>query len=204
MKYSPQPEPDAPSLKISAIEEESGRDERRVPSAALFSIADNSDENLSILDPEPPPAVDRIFCLLLREALVARQYGSQSMAAVLRPDDETELVLHFSQRNGRLEATVRCERGDVAHLRGLWGHVQHAMAVQRVEVGPLEQPLVTRDDGAAHDQPPRLSVVEVQHDHSLDERPSPASPGSVSPHVRRRPRSMTRLATSRPGWETWA
>ena len=204
MKSSPRTEPDAFSLKTSAAVEEYRRGEGTASSPAVASIAAKSEDNLSLVDPEPPPTVDRIFCLLLREALVARQYGSQSMAAVLRPDDETELVLHFSQRNGRLEATVRCERGDVAQLRGLWGHVQHAMAAQRVEVGPLEPPLVTRAAGAAHDQPPRLSVVDLQHDDSLDEGPLPASSGSSSPHVRRRPRSRTRLATSRPGWETWA
>jgi hypothetical protein len=162
---------------------------------------------------KPPSAsstpAEQIFYLLLREALLARKYGSDTMTVVLRPDGDTELVLHLTQNKGRLEATVRCERGDLPQLRALWAQVQETMALQRVHLGPLEEPIGIAGGGdltffEGDGTPVRTATSgDAPENDSLDEWPSPASPVS-SPHIRGRRGSRIRRTTSRPGWETWA
>lgn len=152
---------------------------------------------------------DRIFLLLLREALLARQYGSDSMAVLLRPDDDTELVLHLAQHHGRLEATVRCERGDLPLLRASWAQVQETMAMQRVDVRPLQEPLAPEAPFRGGEL--RSDVLDASpfvrpssETDSTDEWPASAD-NDVSPAHRRDQRdSGGRLLNRRPGWETWA
>ena len=155
--------------------------------------------------------VDRLSDLLLRETAVVRQHSSESMSVVLRPDDNTELFVHFAQRNGAVQATVRCQQGDFQHLNGLWSQLQESLARQKVSLGPLQEsssadPTFSRASGpAAGWSGPGGGTDRRQSPerHSLDESPTPASPDSVlAPRGRRG--SGQRLTTSRPGWETWA
>jgi hypothetical protein len=156
---------------------------------------------------EPSPTGEQIFFLLFREALLARQSGSDSMTVVLRTDEETELVLHLTQSRDRLHASVRCERGDRKHLRAVWSQVQESMALQRICLAPLQEPLFADlpcegpAAGAVRAESSAAAAPLVEDDF-MDEWPSPAPPESQR-HVRRR-RSRSRLTTSRPGWETWA
>ena len=156
---------------------------------------------------EMSPAAEQIFLLLLREALLARQSASDSMTVLLRIDEGTEFVVHLTQANGRLNAVVRCERGDLLQLRAVWSQVQEAMALQHVCLAWLGEPLTTARDASENDAPLRVRDAgtlagPLAENNFTDEWPSPASAVSHS-HVRRR-RSRSRFTTSRPGWETWA
>jgi hypothetical protein len=156
---------------------------------------------------EASPTAEQIFLLLFREALLARQSASDSMTVVLQIDEGTEFVLHLTQTSGRLSAVVRCERGDLRQLHAIWSQVQEAMALQRICLASLQEPLATgepdrENGGPCTDLDAGVAVGRLDGNDFMDEWPSPAS--SVShPHVRRR-RSRSRLTTSRPGWETWA
>jgi hypothetical protein len=193
---------DASASEQAATEWQGGRAFRRI------------DQSASGIFPKPASAsstpAEQIFYLLLRETLLARQYGSDTMTVALRPDGDTELVLHLTQSNGRLEATVRCERGDLPQLRALWAQVQETMALQRVHLGPLEEPIGSDGPGDSEfcegDGTPVQAAAsgDAPENDSLDEWPSPASSVSASPHIRGRRGSRIRRTTSRPGWETWA
>ena len=160
-------------------------------------------------------SIERITGLVVREAALVKQHSSDSMSVVLRPDAETELLVHFTQRNGQIEASIRCERGDSQHLGALWAQLQESLAQQKVRLAPLQESSFSQPDfnsasgadrnggGPGSDrQPPR---------QSLDEWPAPASPGASgaattsTAHVRGGGGSRhRRISTSRPGWETWA
>jgi hypothetical protein len=155
----------------------------------------------------PPAAIDRISQLVLRETALVRQHRSDSMAVVLRPDANTELVLHVTQRNGQIETAVRCERGDLDALNALWPQLQDSLAQQKIRLAPLRE---STSDPSHFRQSPGFhsagdgngSSRQSPNKHSLDERPAPAF--APMPHVRARGGSRRRLTTSRPGWETWA
>jgi hypothetical protein len=153
--------------------------------------------------------VEQISKLMGREAVLFRQHTSDSMAMVLRPDAHTELFLHLSRRDGQVEASVRCERGDFHQLNALWAQLQESLAHQKVRLNPL---LGSSADSLAHqhsnefnssgrDESSRQSRPDNDY---MDEWPAPASRDQEPAHVRSRRESGHRLSTSRPGWETWA
>lgn len=156
--------------------------------------------------------VERISSLLARESALVKKHGSDSMAVVLRPDAETELFVHLSQRDGQIEATVRCERGDVHQLGALWSQLQESLAQQKVRLAPLQE---TAGGNSNFNQSPNGSGMSggqngAREDarpqkQSMDDWPAPAVPAPPAPHVRGTGGSRRRrITTSRPGWETWA
>jgi limonene-1,2-epoxide hydrolase len=155
--------------------------------------------------------VERISTLLLREASLVKKHGSDSMAVVLRPDAETELFVHLSQRDGQVEASVRCERGDAQHLGALWSQLQESLAGQKVRLAPLESspsaqsnfsPPPHSQSGGGQNGTRQETRPEKQ---SMDEWPAPPASQTGAPHVRGAGGTRgRRTTTSRPGWETWA
>jgi len=166
------------------------------------------------INPQPADTtgrVERISRLVLGEAALIKQHSSDSMAVVLRPDAETELLVHLTQRNGQIEATVRCERGDWQQLGALWSQLQESLAQHKVRLAPLQEP----PSNPSNFNPPAGSESNGQgqgshrqsspEKQSMDEWPAPASSNTGPAHVRGRGGSRhRRLTTSRPGWETWA
>ena len=160
--------------------------------------------------------VERISKLVLGEVALIKQHSSDSMAVVLRPDAETELFVHLTQRNGQIEATVRCERGDLQHLGALWGQLQESLAQQKIRLAPLQEPPSNHsnfnqpsgsDPNGSGNGSPRHSQREgpPSDKQFMDEWPTPAASSTDPAHVRGRGGSRhRRLTTSRPGWETWA
>ncbi len=163
--------------------------------------------------PDVTGSIERISSLVSRETTLFRQHGAESMAVVLRPDANTELLVHLTRHNGQIEASVRCERGDFQQLNALWSQLQESLGQQKVRLGPLEE--ATPDtshfrqpggglsqQGQGREESARQSRAD---DQSMEEWPAPASPQQTSAHVRSRSGdSGRRLSTSRPGWETWA
>ena len=155
--------------------------------------------------------VERIASLMVRESTLVKKHGSDSMAVVLRPDAETELFVHLSQRDGQIEATVRCERGDVQHLGALWSQLQESLAQHKVRLAPLQdapsgQSNFNQSPGSGMSSGQNGMREETRPEKQfMDERPAPAASQTTAPHVRGTGGSRSRrITTSRPGWETWA
>jgi len=126
---------------------------------------------------EADPAVERLKQLLLAEAGRFRQNTSVSMSVVICMDEQTELLVHFTQRNGGVHASARCERGNTRQLSTLWPVLQRALAPRRVDLAPLRSPI-----------PDRLL-------------PTSSSVSSQHPQRRGRRSNARRI---RPDWNTWA
>jgi hypothetical protein len=170
---------------------------------------------VSQLEPAPSPTAAgtemvsdrlvRIERMVSREALVLRQLGADSLAVVLKPDAHTELFLQFTQRDGQLEAYVRCERGDFGNLSTQWQQLQDSLALQNVRLLPLKEGLLPQfhhtpagspalsGDGGAPSQQHRPSS-EFFDDRVLAGPPS--GPG--------RRDGGRRPSPALHGWETWA
>ncbi len=91
------------------------------------------------LPEHPQVSVDKVMNLISRELTLVRQLGADALAIVLKPDSRTELFLQISQRNGRTEALIRCERGDFQHLELNWAQLQSTLAGQDVALAPLQR-----------------------------------------------------------------
>ena len=132
--------------------------------------------------PAPPrveadPAVEQLKQLLLAEAGRFRQNTSVSMSVVICMGEQTELLVHFTQRNGGVHASARCERGNTQQLSTLWPDLQRELAPCRVDLAPLRSAFLDRLLATS-------SSVPSQHPQ------------------RRGRRSSTRRI--RPDWNTWA
>ena len=158
--------------------------------------------------------VERLSQLVTRESSLLRQHNPDSLAVVLRPDAQTELFLHLSRRDGQIEATVRCERGDFQHLSAAWAQLTESLAGQKIKLSPLEQSSSEnstpqpRSHSGAHPAPEggnfssRREQQPRRDSESLAEWLSPASP--LEARSARRESGGRRVTTSRPGWESWA
>ena len=165
----------------------------------------------AVRGPEAARTVEQLSGLVMRETAVLKQHTPDSMAVVLRPDANTELFLHLTQRDGQIEASVRCERGNFDQINALWPQLQESLAGQKVRLAPLQESTEPqRDPQGASGSTMNFSESEqrsrrqsMPEDDSTSDRPSSAPPSTVSLHPERR-RSGTRPTASRPGWETWA
>ncbi|HXG45990.1 MAG TPA: hypothetical protein VNO52_00065 [Methylomirabilota bacterium] len=159
--------------------------------------------------------IERLSDLMIRESGSLRQTGEGSLAVVLRPDEQTQLFVEMAQREGYIEAQVRCERGDARHLGALWGQLQEALGQQNIRLAPLQDasgggqagshgspPLGTGDsaDANADRHSPRQPVAEQ---HPWEER-SGRRPAEGSRPLFRNPDPARSVAATVPGWETWA
>jgi hypothetical protein len=122
------------------------------------------------------PAIEPLRQLLLREAARFRQHAPGSMTVVVCMDDRTELLVHFTQRDDVIDASARCESGDLPRLGTLWPRLQQSLTPRHIQLAPLRS-AAERGAGAA-------SSVGVFHSEERGGR----SNGPVT----------------RPDWETWA
>ncbi len=82
--------------------------------------------------------VERVAHLVSREAVMIRQSGANSLAVSLKVDSHTELYLQLTNHDGQIQASVRCERGNIQELGSRWGELQESLARQNVQLMPLE------------------------------------------------------------------
>ena len=91
----------------------------------------------TIPSPETDPVLEEIQQPLLREALRFRQSTSGSMTVIVCLDAGAELLVHFAQADGGVEAIARCDSGDALRLGALWPQLQEALAPRRIRLAPL-------------------------------------------------------------------
>lgn len=152
--------------------------------------------------------VESLILEVSKQAVELKQFQADSMAVSLKPDANTEILLHLRNRDGVVEVHARFERGDYQVLNGQWEQLQSSLASQGIRVGPLIEahphlPLNPQSgfaDGSRQQSQGRERGREE----------SPASPknldeltlvGSVTEPLRRR---GARAAGARRVWESWA
>jgi hypothetical protein len=217
----PNPRPtDSTARSLDAMDWQTGRPvgfpDRPTLSASVISPSQSNADAADV-----SATVERLSQLVLRETSLLRQHGSDAMSVVLRPDAQTELFVHFSQRNGQLQAAIRCERGDFQQLNTLWPQLQESLAHQKVTLGSLQETSsadlgnsglsLSADAGGSRpgQDPGHRGWVG---DSSLEETDGNRRGGLAGSRRVTEPASEV-LAdregrgtqpTARPSWETWA
>lgn len=74
-----------------------------------------------------------------REVAQFKRFNAESMAVVLKPDNQTEIFLHLASRNGQIEIQARFERGDFAALNGQWSQLQQTLSQQGIRLSSLQE-----------------------------------------------------------------
>jgi hypothetical protein len=152
--------------------------------------------------------VERVAHLVNQEVVMVRQSGANSLAVSLKVDSRTELFLQLTNHDGQIQASIRCERGNIEGLGSHWGELQESLARQNVQLMPLEDRTLSRSNSTLN--PPAESTSWHAFDQSSQNRqqpfrdrgdePSLAEAAGVAP-ASRKTKTVNR---SRQGWETWA
>jgi hypothetical protein len=152
--------------------------------------------------------VERVAHLVNQEVVMVRQSGANSLAVSLKVDSHTELFLQLTNHDGQIQASLRCDRGNVEGLGSHWGELQESLARQNVQLMPLEDRISFRGISTVNPQSQTASSRafdqssqnrQQQFRDSRDE-PSLGGVAGVAP-----PSSKTKSNNrSRQGWETWA
>ncbi len=158
---------------------------------------------------ESVDSLERISHLMIKEVSLLKRFDASSLAAVLRPDENTELFLRLTQDNGQMAAFVRCERGDFSQLSRHWGQLQASLARHNVQLGPLQERMVHAPLSENSSSLAGGSATANSERHSQQPAPGMISPLGELEIVgsRTEPLQKTTRKTHSPlarGWETWA
>jgi hypothetical protein len=172
------------------------------PAPTLSNARATSEPRLSLT----PEQIDRLSRSLSREIVFINKSDLASLSVVIRPDPRTELSVQFHRRNGEIEATIRCDRGNQELWQQHWPELQSLLADKSVRLLPLEEPRPTPLDRTLTDNPDTSSHSEKRSQPDLPEHPAAANRWPITDSGNRpdlEPMAhSTRLQHN--GWETWA
>jgi hypothetical protein len=153
---SPKEDSEPASLKVKAL------DGARVKSAdasepALLPLIANqlrgtdTPDNPALIEvPKAEPAA-RLFHHIIDEVAIVRRLQPDSLAVVVKPDSKTEIFVRLELKDGRLEASARCDRGDFQLLNTHWSDLRRCLQQQGVRLQDLQQrpQQISYDSGAS-------------------------------------------------------
>lgn len=125
-----------------------------------------------------------------------KQTDVQSLSAVVRPDNQTELLLHVKNQAGQIEVQAQFQRGDASALQANWAQLQEQLSKQGIKLAPLD----TASNGS-------LGTGGQQGQPNFSERQSNQSERSWTATAQEttptKP-AKAKIATSTSRWEIWA
>jgi hypothetical protein len=160
------------------------------PGAKAPSPARASEESTSPASAQ----MGRLEQFITSEAVHLREKGATSVGVALKVDAQTQLFLQLTNKDGQLQASLRCERGDFYALDSQWAQLQQALARQNVQLLP-------QANGAG-----ASANFHQPAEHRPRQLPQTPQEGLVPNSVvektqTRNPKPQSR---ARPRWESWA
>ncbi len=165
-------------------------------------------EPIELTENARAPLASKLAVSVLDHVLAFRRFGARDVDVSLRPDNDTQIALHMSLRNGQVEVVARLERGQFDQVQRHWGELQQSLSQQGIRVGQLTP---ASDSNAAHGE--SAGAFQRGFDHAssqrefdqradaLDERPMA---GAMTHGSTRADRSAGRQTDAPRGWEMWA
>jgi hypothetical protein len=155
----------------------------------------------------PLKTSEQLVLSLTREVMQFKNFKSDSMAVVLKPDKNTEIFLHLAMRNGAVEVQARFDRGDFSSVNSQWAQLQQTMQQQGVKLSSLQESLEqqqnpTGDPSWGHGQNQSRREDESADEKFIDALDEKLIFGSTKEPVKRPNRTRDRDA--RGSLEAWA
>ncbi|MGO8700725.1 MAG: hypothetical protein ACLQVY_23800 [Limisphaerales bacterium] len=194
---------------VAEVDATSAPSNRKVKPKLQFDWNDTPAQVLTIVDPSGkavqnaqeieqthshPAAnehLNRIETFITKETVNLRQNGAESLGVSLKVDASTELFLQLTSKDGQLQASLSCERGDFSALDTQWTQLQQSLARQNVQLMPLGSGLSSNSQQSSGHQQRQLAQ-------------SDAGPASHPVIETKQTRTIKPQARSRQGWESWA
>ena len=152
--------------------------------------------------PSPVPVLDNLQLRIVNGAMELRAARKDSMEVVIRPDTQTEMVLHLSRQNGLVDVEARMQRGDVGTLTQQWSQLQHSLAQQGIRLNALQSPEGPQNHFSEHFS--QSNFHKEQHSpHEQEESMWTPSRPETLPDRRASTLSAT-LQSAKGSFESWA
>ena len=168
-----------------------------LPTASELRFADRPPEMAAPSGAAAAAHVQDLVSQVINHVTELRQLNLNSLAVVLKPDANTEILLRLEQRGGGVEIQARFERGDFQNVNNHWEELQRSLAGQGVRLSPLENASFNSE---ASFHGPAGGFRQSRDDQSL---PSLAREASTEPPPARRVKPQPSASGSRR-WESWA
>ena len=151
--------------------------------------------------------VERLSKIVVNEFLAFKQTGANALSVSLKLDSKTEISLGLTTHAGQVQASIRCERGNLSEVEGHWGQLQESLARHNVQLLPLTENGLPKQPGfnsasntpfRDSDQSPKWQNREQIRDSS--EKVAMANTATGSDHLAT---TLNNLSNQK-GWESWA
>jgi hypothetical protein len=192
---------------VTAVDAVGATGQRKTKPRLEFAWHDTPAQMLTMIDPAGKAIQDareiegtraagsgpmsRIEMFVTREAENLRSNGAGSLGVSLQLDAHTQLFLQLTNKDGQVQASLRCERGDFSPLDSQWAQLGQALARQNVQLMPAGGG-VSLSFQQPSEHPPR------QLPQTREEEPA------RHPVVETKTRNPKPQSRSRPRWESWA
>jgi hypothetical protein len=147
--------------------------------------------------------VEHVAHLVAQEAMTMRQSGATSFAVSLKIDQQTELFVQLTNHNGQIQASLRCERGNLAGLDSHWGQLQESLARQNVQLLPPENGSFSRDTAGRQSDLASSKDFNQPSQNPRPENNAARSETSSAPDTTVSSKKTSK-SSGRGGWESWA
>ncbi|MFO1497088.1 MAG: hypothetical protein U1G07_01600 [Verrucomicrobiota bacterium] len=172
------------------------------PQIKLAGLESTSEEPIKFNSPNH----ERLFQQIETEVkLVSAK--AERLSVVLKPDNQTEILLQLRWHDGQVEAHARCERGNFDALNAEWGQLQQALSSSGVRLAPLAASLGTGYEWLHHSPGQFDANSAFHHQKNPSETPPRFEPTEVpAPRANRTPAGRIRPRARAPHrlLESWA
>ena len=148
---------------------------------------------------------ERVANFVSQEALTIRLSGATSLAVSLKLDHQTELFVQLTSHAGQIQASLRCERGNLDGLEGHWTQLQESLARQNIELLPPDNRSFSQNQSGNHSN---MSGAGDSDQTAQKQRQSdttaPASASANQPANTTGTSKTQRKNSRQKGWESWA
>jgi hypothetical protein len=147
--------------------------------------------------------VERVARMVMQEAMTIRQSGATSLAVSLKVDAHTELFVQLTNHDGLIQASLRCDQGNIAGLAGHWGQLQESLARHNVQLLPPDNGTFSKNQ-SDYSSNPGNSRQNEQPSQNQQQNSNSLKTASTQSSIPAKARASKTRTSDGSNWEYWA
>lgn len=199
----PAPRPASePATAAVRADRTDARPEPHISFPAVSSSTETQNASMTAASIASARTLERTQDLIALHAFRLRDFGTESMQVIIKPDQNLHLSLNVQMRDGAVEVTANLQKGDFELLNRHWAELQQQLESRGIRLAPLSQ----SENHANNNSSQSSNNSFSQHSRREQSEEKPARTGAfaefalTSVLVPKR----TNKVTSPRGWESWA
>jgi|GEM_PF-4953859 hypothetical protein len=198
----PAPRPAFEPAQAARVDRTDARLDPQMSFQAVTSSTETQTASITLASITSARTLERTQDLIALHAFRLRDFGTESMQVIIKPDQNLHLSLNVQMRDGAVEVTANLQKGDFELLNRHWAELQQQLESRGIRLAPLSQ----SENHANNNSSQSSNNSFSQHSRREQSEEKPARTGAfaefalTSVLVPKR----TNKVTSPRGWESWA